>query len=598
MNCKSVIIALALAVCACTQLPQNRIIEHPEVAAAAQTNLDLLRVDMTDSTTTLTFEVNFRPGLWISIAPESYIEAAGQRYTLQSATGIVPGEDHTMSPSGCDTFSLVFPAIPAATTTLDFSEGEGGWAVYGIDLTGRGRGKDFASWIPSDAGGEGEIFADPVMAADTTELRIHLFDYRPVYGDKLNVEIYNAYNGRGESFAGVPVDSMGNASLSAVLYGTSRVAVKMAGIYSPAVLVAPGGVTDIYIDPAFTAGRKDGVVYTADNGRYAALNKSLAKLAGDYRINYRSGDLVRYDASPQEYAASAAVARMNAYNDIDTLNAPEALDAYLKACVDIDYLFMLIEQQRVLATSYMKNHNALCSDSLGAALPDEVFTASTVDLDNPMLRMCSNYPRLIATDPARFGNYPRAAADHLFAEKFAAASLAQLSEDDLDTLSNMDNAFYARAAAMCQAVNEKRFEELQSAVHATPAVPSDKLFEAIVAPYRGKVVLVDLWNTWCGPCRNALKANEPLKSGELANDDIVWLYIADTSSDTSLYASMIKDIKGEHYMVNEEQIGAIRRQFEVDGIPYYILVDRQGHAVGHPDFRDHSLLVSGIKEKL
>ena len=42
-----------------------------------------------------------------------------------------------------------------------------------------------------------------------------------------------------------------------------------------------------------------------------------------------------------------------------------------------------------------------------------------------------------------------------------------------------------------------------------------ELFDAIIAPYRGKVVLVDFWNTWCGPCRMALKAIEPAKEDEL-----------------------------------------------------------------------------------
>ena len=37
---------------------------------------------------------------------------------------------------------------------------------------------------------------------------------------------------------------------------------------------------------------------------------------------------------------------------------------------------------------------------------------------------------------------------------------------------------------------------------------------------------------------------------------------------------------------------------QVDGIPYYILVDREGKATGHPDFRNHDKLVEGVKAAL
>ncbi len=141
-------------------------------------------------------------------------------------------------------------------------------------------------------------------------------------------------------------------------------------------------------------------------------------------------------------------------------------------------------------------------------------------------------------------------------------------------------------------------KEIIDAVGADPSVPGEQLFEEIIGKHKGNVVLVDLWNTWCGPCRGAIAHNEPLKTGELADDDIVWIYIADESSDVNKYADMIKSIKGEHYLVNAQQIQAIRNAFDVDGIPFYILVDREGKAVGHPDFRDKNLLIKGIKEKL
>lgn len=134
----------------------------------------------------------------------------------------------------------------------------------------------------------------------------------------------------------------------------------------------------------------------------------------------------------------------------------------------------------------------------------------------------------------------------------------------------------------------------------TPIVSNEKLFEAIIAPHKGKVVLVDLWNTWCGPCRRALKQNEPEKaeSGKLSSDDIVWIYIADESSPYPLQVKTASEIRGIHYRLTPEQIATIREQFNVDGIPYYILVDKEGKYEGRPDLRDHDLFIKEINSKL
>ncbi len=167
-------------------------------------------------------------------------------------------------------------------------------------------------------------------------------------------------------------------------------------------------------------------------------------------------------------------------------------------------------------------------------------------------------------------------------------------------MSSLSNPFFAQVADSLYAEMNKKISKLDASITPkdVPDVAIDEIFDAIVGPHKGKVVVVDLWNTWCGPCRRAIKQNEPLKDGELSSDDIVWIYIADESSDHFQYLEMIPKIKGLHYKLSQEQIGNIRERFKVDGIPYYILVDREGNATGRPDLRDHSKYIKEIKSLL
>ena len=175
-----------------------------------------------------------------------------------------------------------------------------------------------------------------------------------------------------------------------------------------------------------------------------------------------------------------------------------------------------------------------------------------------------------------------------------------LTEADLASLRSLKNPFYAEACEAIQARVRRELAALEGKVkiEETPDVAPDKLFDAIVAPYKGKVVLVDFWNTWCGPCQAAIKANEPLKTGELKSDDIVWIYLANETSPLVTYKTQIGKIAGKHYRLNEEQWKYLCEKFKVDGIPSYVLVDRDGNSKLRNDLRNHDKLKKTLKKMI
>ena len=132
----------------------------------------------------------------------------------------------------------------------------------------------------------------------------------------------------------------------------------------------------------------------------------------------------------------------------------------------------------------------------------------------------------------------------------------------------------------------------------------EKIFRKIIEPYKGRIVYLDIWGTWCGPCKRNLKESWKVKEA-LEDYDIVYLYLANRSSDES-WKNVIKEynLTGPncvHYNLPEDQQNAIENYVGVNGYPTYKLIDKQGnihdlHWLHHEDMASFLELIDKLSK--
>lgn len=104
----------------------------------------------------------------------------------------------------------------------------------------------------------------------------------------------------------------------------------------------------------------------------------------------------------------------------------------------------------------------------------------------------------------------------------------------------------------------------------------DELMSGIVSNNKGKVIYVDIWATWCGPCREEFPYARKLQQGFLP-DKIAFVYIC-IESKHNAYENMLKEfqLNGLHYFLNKDQSTILREKLGIDGIPHYLLINKNG----------------------
>lgn len=449
------------------------------------------------------------------------------------------------------------------------------------------------------------------MEADSAKITINFLGEKPAEGELVNIVLSSiaSYN----ELSPIPSDGSGRLTLNVPLEGATQVIVGLDDMSRRPgeAFVAPGEDTDIYLDLRPDSLRSEEMPKVYTNGRYADYNGALSIYGYPHAISVFRPMAPYYRLSGKEFAD----VMIKAYNDsVEAVKNDPALPKLMKQAavnsMKADVLEHISMLELALRCAYMQYSGDPTSinppaDSVKLVLDAENVgrIANALGVDDMKLALAYSAPINMVLDRTDWSQYNvggTALGNMSAYQRAAARALAgNLSEENIESVKNLGNPFYLNAVNSLDAQYKQKVEDAKKSLSVLPeGTDPEKIIETIVEPYKGKVVMIDMWNTWCSPCRAAIAENEPNKSGELSDPDIVWIYLADESSPMNLYVSLIPSIKGIHYRLTQDQAEALHKRFKLDGIPYYILVDRQGNIEGRPDLRDHELFKKTILEKL
>jgi len=109
-------------------------------------------------------------------------------------------------------------------------------------------------------------------------------------------------------------------------------------------------------------------------------------------------------------------------------------------------------------------------------------------------------------------------------------------------------------------------------------------FTEVLEEFRGKVILLDFWATWCKPCIQEFPHYDRLNEYLDEEPEIVLVFISLDGNREQKWRNFVDDrqIRGYHYLASRPVHFELLDEWGISSIPRYMIVDKSGEiAVSH-----------------
>lgn len=106
-----------------------------------------------------------------------------------------------------------------------------------------------------------------------------------------------------------------------------------------------------------------------------------------------------------------------------------------------------------------------------------------------------------------------------------------------------------------------------------------KTFEDVLDLFKGQTVLLDMWGTWCGPCRSEMALNSDSIKSHFKDKEVKFLYIANfDTNQVEKWTELIAyyNLTGTNILASTELTKDIMTKVERSSYPTYIIIEKDG----------------------
>lgn len=592
---------------------KDRVIEYPPFTAWNSTTIEIEKIIVNDTATTLYIKAFYEPKHWIKIATGSFLkDNNGTIYPIRKGVGITLDQEFWMPESGEAEFQLIFPPLPPNITLVDFIEGkdERAFKIWGIQLNKKAFEKQ---QLPQELivhkMNKKTTLPIPELSYGTAVLKGRILDYQKDMPRECRIHVFNpAFREDNTSYLKINEDGTFQTEIG--IPTVTNIALTFS--YGNVVcLVAPHEETYIAINPKELCRQQSRLQKKAKSyGATAYFKGYLASLQQEFLtvdLDMTLGDHDYMDYLKAISGKSAEEYKNYILKSIPTIRKKIAQSKYSKACKellnikldiittsciattirDLEYAYIKINKlDRGKAAEYFKNNPINIPKEYYNVLKKFSSINTTKALYNDRYASMVNILDIIPDKEnvlkEALGTDKGALFDYIEVQNIYSAlkDFTPLTAEQKVRLKKLSSPAYTELLTQ---TNKKLIETIELnkkksgfTVNEAGEVINKELLPSIISKYRGHVLMIDFWTTWCGPCLRAHKTLTPMKE-ELKDKDIIYLYITGETSPKETWNKMIPDIHGEHFRLKDNQWDYLIENLNIRGVPTYLIIDREGN---------------------